>query len=69
MKYIKTVVKTLDNEILSITVDEGQDKFTNFSANIDNSIYQYFLIQAQLTDKKVHELTPDTWYDLPEVTE
>jgi hypothetical protein len=37
----------------------------NFPALINNPNYNAFLIQAELTDKQVHALTPEVWYDFP----
>lgn len=43
----------------------GDDTFTMFAAEIGNPSYDAFLIQTNLTDKKVKALTPDKWYDFP----
>jgi hypothetical protein len=66
MKYIKTVIETPAGELASITIDYTGNVFTNFSAEVGNSSYDKFLVDAKLTDKQVKALKPDVWYDFPE---
>jgi hypothetical protein len=57
---IETPVFTAEN--ITTTIDD--EMFTNFPAEIGNPNYDQFLIDTGLTDKQVHALTPDVWYDL-----
>jgi hypothetical protein len=69
MKYLIIKYESFDEDFWSIITTSDDEVFTSFPAEIGNPNYDAFLIQAQLTDEEVHKLTPDTWYDFPEVTE
>jgi hypothetical protein len=65
MKYIMTVFKSFGSENYNITTTSDDVVFTSFPAEIGNPNYDAFLTQAELTDKQVHALKPDVWYDFP----
>jgi hypothetical protein len=68
MKYMITVFETTDYKNYNITTTPDDVVFTSFPAVIGNPNYDQFLEKTKLTDKKVHALTPDEWYDFPEET-
>jgi hypothetical protein len=63
MKYMYTVIETPVSTSENITTTVDDETFTNFPAEIGNPNYDQFLEQTGLTDKQVHALTPDVWYD------
>lgn len=65
MKYKKTVITLLDVTNTGIVTTKDDINFTSFPAEIGNPNYDAFLTQAELTDKQVHALKPDVWYDFP----
>lgn len=65
MKYMMTVIEFMGSENYNITTTVDEVSFTSFPAEIGNPNYDTFLEQAQLTDKQVHALKPDVWYDFP----
>jgi hypothetical protein len=65
MKYMMTVIEFLDDKNYNITTTPDDQMFTSFPAVKDNPNYVSFLEQTQLTDKQVHALKPDVWYDFP----
>jgi hypothetical protein len=66
MKYMITVLEFMGSENYNITTTPDDVVFTSFPAEIGNPNYDAFLAQAELTDKQVHALKPDVWYDFPE---
>jgi hypothetical protein len=65
VKY--SFIDSIHSRVVLIT---NEDSYcVSFAAVIDNPDYDAFLTKAKLTDEEVHELTPDTWYNFPEVTE
>ena len=66
MKYMMTVLEFMGSENYNITTTSDDENFTSFPAEVGNPNYDKFLEQAELTDKEVHALTPDVWYDFPE---
>ena len=69
MKYLIIKYESFNEDFWSIITTSDDEVFTSFPAEVGNPNYDAFLIQAQLTDEELHELTPDTWYDFPKVTE
>jgi hypothetical protein len=65
MKYMLTVFEMYDGTYLNITTTEDGVVFHNVSVEPGNPNYENFLTQAELTDKQVHALKPDVWYDFP----
>jgi hypothetical protein len=65
MKYMLTVIQDVKENFYSITVTGDSVNFISFPAQIGNPNYNAFLTQAELTDKQVHDLTLDVWYDFP----
>ena len=65
MKYLFTVIELSENKLYNITTTTDDENFTSFPAVVGNPNYDAFLVQANLTDKKVQALTPDKWYDFP----
>lgn len=65
MKYIKNIFTFDGVDSISITTTSDDVAFTSFPAVVGNPNYDAFLIQVNLTDKKVQALTPDKWYDFP----
>jgi hypothetical protein len=65
MKYMMTILEFMGNESYNITTTSDDVVFTSFPAVIGNPNYDTFLTQAELTDKQVHGLKPDVWYDFP----
>jgi hypothetical protein len=65
MKYMMTVNDFTEYKNYNITTTIDDETFTSFPAVIGNPNYDSFLIRAELTDKQVHALTPDVWYDFP----
>ena len=63
--YMKTENEQYDIVSVSITVKD-ESGAVGFPAEVGNPNYDQFLEQAKLTDKQVHALTPDVWYDFPE---
>jgi hypothetical protein len=61
-----TVIETPVSISQNITTTIDDELFTNFPAEIGNPNYDQFLINTGLTDKQVHALTPNKWYDFPE---
>lgn len=66
MKYMMNVIESFGSKNYNITITPDSEVFTSFPAVIGNPNYDAFLEQAQLTDKQVHALKPDVWYDFPE---
>lgn len=50
---------------VGVKISLGNDAFTMFAAEVGNPSYDQFLVDTNLTDKKVQALTPDKWYDFP----
>jgi len=65
MKY--SFIDSIHSRVVLITTDDSY--CVSFAAAIGNPNYDAFLIQADLTDEEVHELTPDIWFDFPEEVE
>ena len=65
MKYMLTFVELSSGREDSITTTTDDVNFVSFPAEVGNPNYDAFLVQAELTDKQVHALTPDVWYDFP----
>lgn len=65
MKYMRTINQPVSEGKSNIVTDLGNDVFNLFPAVVGNPNYDAFLVQAELTDKQVHALTPDVWYDFP----
>lgn len=63
-KYFITKIENIDFSYIGITISDNESAI-NFPAEIGNPNYDQFLIDADLTDKKVQALTPDKWYDFP----
>lgn len=64
MKYLFTDVEDKDKKVSRyVTFVFIESGASTFEAIEGNQHYEDFLIQANLTDKKVHALTPDVWYD------
>jgi hypothetical protein len=49
-----------------VMAQQSNEVCLSFPAEVGNPNYDAFLEQAQLTDKQVHSLKPDVWYDFPE---
>ena len=65
MKYMITVFDSHGESFTNVTTTGDGAAFTSFPAEVGNPNYDAFLVQAQLTDKQVHALTPEVWYDFP----
>jgi hypothetical protein len=65
MKYIISVNDFITSKSRNVITTSDDIVFTSFPAEIGNSEYDAFLTQAELTDKQVHALKPDVWYDFP----
>jgi hypothetical protein len=65
MKYMMTFSEFFKIKNYNITTTSDDEVFTSFPAEIGNPNYDAFLTQAELTDKQVHALKPDVWYDFP----
>jgi len=65
MKYMITVFDLRGVTYTDVTTTLDDENFTSFPATVGNPNYDQFLVQAELTDKQVHALTPDVWYDFP----
>jgi len=65
MLYKKLVIEYFDVFKEYILIDLDNDSFESFTAEIGNPNYDDFLTQAELTDKQVHALKPDVWFDFP----
>jgi ABC-type oligopeptide transport system substrate-binding subunit len=65
-KIIKQEFVTGYNPVIIVLTTFDNENFTSFPAEVGNPNYDAFLEQAQLTDKQVHSLKPDVWYDFPE---
>lgn len=63
MKYLISIGPDGVSENVIVTSDDIN--FVSFPAVVGNPNYDQFLVQAELTDKQVHALTPDVWYDFP----
>ena len=63
MKYMITVFEDLEVFFYTVTTTAENKNFLNFPAKIGNPSYDAFLEESQLTDKQVHALKPDVWYD------
>lgn len=69
MKYMLTKsTHPIYGEGFTITKSNNEENFTSFPAEVGNSNYDAFLVDTNLTDKKVKALTPDKWYDFPKET-
>lgn len=66
MKYLTVKYASFDKNFWSVIIAEDNEVFTSFPAEVGNPNYDDFLEQAQLTDKQVHALTPDRWYEFVE---
>ena len=66
MQYIIYKGETLGETYCSVNVKNIDGSVVYFPATVGNPEYDQFLEQAQLTDKQVHNLTPDKWYNFPE---
>ena len=65
MKYKIVFYKYDGDDFYSVEVMLSNE-FISFPAKVGNPNYDAFLTQAELTDKQVHALKPDAWYDFPE---
>jgi hypothetical protein len=65
MKYMMTINEFLEFKSYNITTTPDDEMFTSFPADVGNPNYDAFLEQAQLTDKQVHALKANVWYDFP----
>jgi hypothetical protein len=65
MKYMINVFESFDVKSFNVTTTSDDENFTSFPAEIGNPNYDAFLTQAELTDKQVHALKPDVWYNFP----
>jgi hypothetical protein len=65
MKYMMNIIESFGSKNYNITTTSDDEVFTSFPAVIGNPNYDAFLTQAELTDKQVHALKPDVWYDFP----
>ncbi len=65
MKYELVKIETYNGIFYSIMTTKDNISFVSYPAEIGNPNYDAFLVQANLTDKQVHALTPDVWYDFP----
>lgn len=65
MKYLITVTTISGATFRSVTTTIDGIDFVSFPADIGNPNYDKFLGEAQLTDKQVHGLDPDTPYPFP----
>jgi hypothetical protein len=65
MKYLTVKYASFDENFWSVITTEDDEVFTSFSAEVGNPNYDAFLTQAELTDKQVHALKTDVWYDFP----
>jgi hypothetical protein len=65
MKYSLNQYKSHNVICSNITTTSDETTFTSFPAVVGNPNYDAFLTQAELTDKQVHALKPDVWYDFP----
>lgn len=65
MKYevFDADIKEVKKRYVTVLISEGDAK--TFPADETNSDYIQFLVEAELTDKQVHALTPNVWYDFP----
>lgn len=68
MKYMLIVIEAFDVRSYAISTTSDEIVFVSFPAEIGNPNYDAFLVQVDLTDKQVHALTPDVWYDFHEGT-
>ena len=66
MKYscfdIEDKDKVVSRYITTTSPESGASTFEAVNGNLH---YDQFLVDANLTDKKVKALTPDKWYDFP----
>lgn len=66
MKYMLSKnTHPIYGEFYDVTTTVDDEMFTSFPAEIGNPNYDAFLVDTNLTDKKVKALTPDKWYDFP----
>lgn len=65
MKYMITEIETHGVVARNVATTADDVNFVGFPAEIGNQNYDAFLVQAELTDKQVHALTPEVWYDFP----
>jgi hypothetical protein len=64
MKY-KTVISDVMNvEKTHIVIDFLDNTFQSFPAEVGNPNYDKFLEANELTDKQVHALKTDVWYEV-----
>jgi hypothetical protein len=68
-KYLIKYDDSFGIDFYSIILTADESTFTSFPAVIGNPNYDKFLVDAELTDKKVKELTTDKWYDFPKSEE
>lgn len=68
MKYqfVDNVLPFEQITVRNVAIQNVDGSLTGFPAVVGNPNYDQFLVQAELTDKQVHALTPDVWYDFPE---
>lgn len=52
-----------------VTTQISESNGKTFPADKTNSDYDQFLVQAELTDKQVHALTSNIWYEFPAMEE
>lgn len=65
MKYQAIDSVVYEVVMRSVITTSNDVDFVSFPAVVGNPNYDAFLVQAELTDKQVHALTPDVWYDFP----
>jgi hypothetical protein len=65
MKYMIVINEFMGSKNWNIITTFDDENYTSFPAIISNPNYDAFLEQAQLTDKQVHALKTDVWYDFP----
>ena len=66
MKYRINITEIIGKKYTGVTTTPDEIVLTFFPAEIGNPNYDAFLEQTQLTDKQVHNLKSDVWYDFPE---
>lgn len=66
MKYMYSTYTSIEGTFSNITITEDDVNFSNITPVVGNPNYDQFLVQVELTDKQVHTLTPDVWYNFPE---
>lgn len=64
MRYMIVTRVEIDGTHRHVIVEQAEDRFTSFPAEVGNPVYDSFLESQGLTDAAVQDMEPDVWHDM-----